>query len=153
MTELEKVAHLPKDLSGYSDFNYYSTQTMLADEGIVEDFVEKNKEALKEILVVELKNDMDISKKQKAILPDAVGRYLSWYENITYYTLKGLKDNEEFQSTFVWWGRWTTAHTVDWLMKKIIQTPELQNIVSRITVSLKEIYKESVLKKLQEEEK
>lgn len=125
-------------------------ESFLVEEKNKIDFAESKWEIvdqLKDILVINVANDMELSKKQTNILPIEIQRYLhpSWNASWRYYILNYANGSSR---TFVGYGGGSQWRLTDWVMqsflKKLENEPKLKSILRKKILSLKELYKEII---------
>lgn len=102
---------------------------------------------LKEILVINLVHDTELSKKQRTVLPTEIDRYITpaWNTSRRYYILKYGNGASRTFVGYAWGSEWRETDAVmQEFLRKIENNPKLKSILCKKMVSLKELYKEII---------
>lgn len=102
---------------------------------------------LKNILVINVVHDTELSKKQRTVLPTEIDRYITpaWNTSRRYYILKYGNGASRTFVGYAWGSEWRETDAVmKEFLKKIENDPKLKSILCKKMVSLKELYKEII---------
>lgn len=128
MKEIDKLEHLPKDISDYRNFmDYYRSATEYVDDNtIITKFLGEQRETLKDVLLLHIFVDKDFVGDEKYVLPDRLQAVLPYADMgyLKFYILHHLHKGKDYYIAIIGWFWWTTMRTNEPLWKKSYKIQE-----------------------------